>query len=196
MKVLQWFKQSTCPCNQHVIRRGGNQWQLRPSNTVPPEVVLLLPTVSNSTILMKRAVKQAAEDQTSLTGECSSIQSDGTFLQDEPVTKDQFPDNPDDRKMKKMFQNPILQYLFPYEQTLNELCSKILKEVKQANPLKWVNHVISARNEVDELSYWGDQMKQDIDCMMLHVQTKLYNGLDEMYGEMYNLFLEEDTDAA
>ena len=187
MKVLQWFKQSTCPCNQHVIRRGGNQWQLRPSTTVPPEVVLLLPTVSNSTILKKRAVKQqVAEDQTSLTGESSSTQSDGTFLQDEPVTTNQFPD---DKQMKKMFQNPFLQNIFPHEQTLNELCSKILKEVKQANPLKWVNHVISAKNEVDKLSYWRDQMKQDIDCMMLHVQTKLYNGLDQMYGEMYNLFL-------
>ena len=152
MKVLQWFKQSTCPCNQHVIRRGGNQWQLRPSTTVPPEVVLLLPNVSNSTILKKRAVKQVAEDQTSLIGESSSIQSDGTFLQDEPVTKDHFPGNSDDKKMKKMFQNPVLQNIFPHEQTLNELCSKILKEVKRANPLKWVNHVISASIEVDELS--------------------------------------------
>ena len=199
MKVLEWFKQSTCPCNQHVIRRGGNQLQLRPSTTVPPEVVLQLPTVSNSTILKRRAVKQIAADQTSLTVETSSIQSDGTFLQDEPVTKDQFPDNPDNnfyKKMKKMFQNPAIQNLFPHEQTLNELCSKILKEVKQANPLKWVNHVNSARNEVDELSYWKDQMKQDIDCMMLHIQTKLYNGLEEMYGEMYNLFLEEDEEAA
>ena len=49
---------------------------------------------------------------------------------------------------------------------------------------------------VDELSYWKDQMKQDIDCMILHIQTKLYNGLDELYGEMYNLFLEEDEEAA
>ena len=98
MKVLQWFKQFTCPCNQHVIRRGGNQWQLRPSTTVPPEVVLLLPTVSNSTILKKRTVKQVVEDHTSLTGECSSIQSDSTFLQDEPVTKDQFSDNSDDMR--------------------------------------------------------------------------------------------------
>ena len=121
MKVLQWFKQSTCPCNQHVIRRGGNQWQLRPPTTVPPEVVLLLPTVSNSTILKKRAVKQqVAEDQTSLTGESSSIQSDGTFLQDELVTTNQFPDNSDDKQMK-MFQNPVLQNIFPHEQTLNEL---------------------------------------------------------------------------
>ena len=115
---------------------------------MPPEVVLLLPTVSDSTILKKRAVKKAAEDQTSLTGESSSIQPDGTILQDEPVTKDQFPDNSGDKKMKKMFQNPFLQNIFPHEQTLNELCSKILKEVKQANPLKWVNHVISARNEL------------------------------------------------
>ena len=156
MKVLQWFKQSTCPCNQHVIKRGGNQWQLRPSITVPPEIVLQLPTVSNSTILKKRAVKQVAADQTSLAVETSSVQSDETFLQDEPVTKDQFPENPDNnfnKKMKRMFQNPAIQNLFPHEHTLNELCSKILKEVKQANPLKWVNHVKSARNEVDELSY-------------------------------------------
>ena len=80
MKVLQWFKQSICPCNQHVIRRGGNQWHLRPSTTVPPEVVLQLPTVSNSTILKKRAVKQVAADETSLVVETSSIQSDETFL--------------------------------------------------------------------------------------------------------------------
>ena len=98
--------------------------------------------------------------------------------------------------MKKMFQNPILQNHFPHEQTLNELCSKILKDVKQANPLKWVIHVNSASKEVDELFYWKDQMKQDIDCMILHIQTKLYNGLDELHGEMYNLFLEEDEEAA
>ena len=179
-----------------MIGRGGNQWQLRPSTTVPPEVVLQLPTVSNSTILKKRAVKQIAADQTSLAVETCSIESDETFLQDEPVTKDQFPENSDNNFNKKMLQNPAIQNLFPHEQTLNELCSKILKEVKQANPLKWVNHVNSARNEVDELSYWKDQMKQDIDCMLLHVQTKLYNGLDEMYGEMYNLFLEGDEEAA
>ena len=163
------------------------------------EVVLQLPTVSNSTILKKRAVKQIATDQASLAVETSSIQSDGTYLQDETVTKDQLSDTFDNtfnKKMKKMFQNPVLQNLFPHEQTLNELCSKILKDVKQANPLKWVIHVNSASNEVDELSYWKDQMKQDIDCMMLHIQTKLYNGLDELYGEMYNLFLEEDEEAA
>ena len=129
--------------------------------------------------------------------ETSSIQSDETFLQDEPVAKEQIPKTPDNnfnKKMKKMFQNPAIQGLFPLfpcEHTglLNELCSKLLKEVKQANPLKWVNHVNSARNEVDELSYWKDQMKQDIDCMLLHIHTKLYKGLDEMFGEMHNLFL-------
>ena len=198
MKVLQWFKQSTCPCNQHVIGRGGNQWQLRPSTTVPPQVVLQLPTVINSTVLKRRAVKKIATDQASLAVETSSIQSDGTYLQDEPITNDQVSDTLDNtfnQKMKKMFQNPVLQNLFPHEQTLNELCSKILKDVKQANPLKWVIPVNSTSNEVDELSYWKDQMKQDIDCMILHIQTKLYNGLDELYGEMYNLFLEEDEGA-
>ena len=195
MKVLQWFKQSTCSCNQHVIRRGGNQWQLRPATIVPPDVILQLPTVSNSTILKRRAARQVAEDQ------ASSIQSDETFLQDEPLTKEQIPETPDNnfnKKMKKMFQNPAIQSLFPCEHTglLNQLCSKLLKEVKQANPLKWVNHVNSARNEVDELVYWKGQMKEDIDYMLLHIQTKLYTGLDEMFGEMHNLFLEEEEEAA
>ena len=199
MKVLQWFKQSTCPCNQHVIGRGGNQWQLRPSTTVPPEITLQLPTVSNSTILKRRAAKQIDADKASLAVEASSIQSDETYLQGETVTKEKFADTLNssfNKKMKKMFQNPVLQNLFPHEQTLNELCTKILKDVKQANPLKWVIHVNSASNEVDELSYWKDQMKQDIDCMIVHIQTQLYNGLDELYGEMYNLFLEEDEEAA
>ena len=149
---------------------------------------------------MKRgAAKKIATDQASLAAETSSIQSDGTFLQDEPTTNAPGSDTPDNifnQKMKKMFQSPVLQNCFPHEQTLNELCSKILKDVKQANPLKWVIHVNSASKEVDELFYWKDQMKQDIDCMILHIQTKLYNGLDELYGEMYNLFLEEDEEAA
>ena len=184
MKVLQWFKQSTCPCNQHVIRRGGKQWQLRPATTVPPDVVLQLPTVSNTTILKKRAAKHGTEDQTSQMVETSSIHS---------TPNDNF-----NQKMKKMFQNPAIQSLFPCEHTglLNELCSKHVKEVKQANPLKWVNHVNSARSEVDELAYWKDQMKQDIDCVMSHIQTKLYTGLDEMFGEMHNLFQEEEEEAA
>ena len=35
MKVLLWFKQSTCPCKQHVIGRGGDQGQ-------PPQCLLML----------------------------------------------------------------------------------------------------------------------------------------------------------
>ena len=42
MRMLQWFKQSTCPCNQHAVRGGGKVWQLRPSNAVPTDVVLQL----------------------------------------------------------------------------------------------------------------------------------------------------------
>ena len=189
MKMLQWFKQSTCPCKQHVIGRGGTQWQLRPSTTVPPEVTLQLPTVSNATILKRRAAKQISLDKTSLDVEDSSIQSTETVTDKHLVKTINSSFN---KKMKKMFQNPVTQS----EQTLNELCTKILKDVKQANPLKWVIHVNSASSEVDELSYWKDQMKQDVDYMLTHIQTQLYNGLDELYGEMYNLFLEEKEEAA
>ena len=79
---------------------------------------------------------------------------------------------------------------------LSELCSQLLKEVKQANPLKWVNHVNSARNEVDELVYWKNQMKQDVDTMVTQIQTQLYTGLDVIFGEMNNIFTEEKEEAA
>ena len=166
---------------------------------MPTDIVLQLPTVSNTTILKKRSAKQGAEDQASLVVESSSIESDETFLQDEPVNNEPIPKSTDDnfnQKMKKMFQNPTIQNLFPCEHTglLNELCSKLLEEVKQANPLKWVNHVNSARSEVDELVYWKDQMKQDVDPMVSQIQTQLYTGLDEMFGEMHNLFQEEEEE--
>ena len=79
---------------------------------------------------------------------------------------------------------------------MTELCTILLNEVKQANPLKWVNHATSASNEVNELMYWKDQMKQDIDFIMSQIKTKLYTGLDEMFGEMQNLFQEEEEEVA
>ena len=109
MKVLQWFKQLICPCNHHVVKRGGNQWQLRPATTVPTDVVLQLPTVSKPTILQKRAAKHGALDQASLLVEISSISSDETFLQDEPVNSEPIPKTTDDnfnQKMKRLINLP------------------------------------------------------------------------------------------
>ena len=108
-----------------------------------------------------------------------------------PVSDDEF-----NQKMKKMFQNLTIQQLFPSEGLLTELCTILLKEVKKANPLKWVNHATSASNEVNELMYWKDQMKQDIDSMMSQIKTKLYPGLDEMFGEIQNLFQAEEDEVA
>ena len=71
MRMLQWFKQSTCPCNQHAVRRGGQVWQLRPSNAVPTDVVLQLPATSNSKILQRR--KAVQEAKYSLLDDTSSI---------------------------------------------------------------------------------------------------------------------------
>ena len=198
MRMIQWFKQSTCPCNQHAVRRGGQVWQLRPSNAVPTDVVLQLPATSSSKILQRR--KAVQEAKYSLLDDTSSISSGETLLQDDPDDpKDVLPDLKDvydkfNQKMKKMFQNPTVQEMFPYDDLLNELCTTLLEEVKQANPLKWVNHATSASAEVNELIYWKDQMKQDIDSMMSQIKTKLYTGLDEMYGEMQNLFQEEEDE--
>ena len=32
--------------------------------------------------------------------------------------------------------------------------------------------------------------------MVTHIQTKLFTGLDEIYGELYNLFMVEDEETA
>ena len=203
MKMLQWFKQSTCPCNQDVVRSGGKQWQLRPTTTVPTDVdlILQLPTISNPTLLQKKTAKHGALDQASLLVETSSISSCETLLQDEPVRNETTPKTTDDdfnQKMKKMFQNPTIQKLFPCDHIwlLNELCSQLLNEVKKTNPLKWVNHVNSVSSEVDELANWKDQMKQDVDSMVTQIQTQLYTSLDEMFGEMHSLFQEEEEEEA
>ena len=58
MRMLQCFKQSTCPCNQHAVRRGGKVWQLRPSTAVPIDVVLQLPAAGDSKILQRRRAVQ------------------------------------------------------------------------------------------------------------------------------------------
>ena len=73
---------------------------------MPTDVVLQLPTVSNTTILQKRATKHGAVDQASLVVEASSIGSDDTFLQDEPVNNEPIPKTTNDnfnQMMKKSF---------------------------------------------------------------------------------------------
>ena len=159
------------------MRRGGQVWQLRPSNAVLTDVVLQLPATSNSKILQRR--KAVQEAKYSLLDDTSSISSGETLLQDDPdEPKDVLPDLKDvhdefNQKMKKMFQNPTVQQLFPNDGLLTELCNILLKEEKQANPLGWVNHTTSASNEVNELMYWKDQMKQDIDSIMSQIKTNL-----------------------
>ena len=39
-------------------------------------------------------------------------------------------------------------------------------------------------------------MKQDVDSMVTQIQTQLYTGLDEIFGEMHNLFQEEEEEEA
>ena len=84
-----------------------------------------------------------------------------------------------------MFQNPALQSLFPDDQMtmLNNMCVALLKEVKEANPLKWVTNVTSASNEVDEFQYWREHMRSDADVMITQIQSQLYTGIDELFGE-------------
>ena len=109
-------------------QRGGKQWQLRPTSTVPSEIILQLPTSCTPTILQRRKAKQDVLEQASLLVETSSMSSGETLLQaelenepaTEPTEADRF-----NQKMKELFQNPTIQQIFPGTNMglLGELCS-------------------------------------------------------------------------
>ena len=215
MKTIQWYKGATCPCHSHAIRRGGKIWQLRPVSMVPRETILQLPAISDSIILQRRRAKNQDLDQVSTmtqTSSASSISSDDTCIDltnaqaeiaaldnemtTEPGNESPYlteTENQFNLKMKKLFANPTIQQLFPCDTMalLNELCNQILAEAKKANPFKWVNFVQTARSEVDEIKFWEEQMKEDVDTMLSEFQKQLYTGLDVMFGELENVFREE-----
>ena len=95
----------------------------------------------------------------------SFISSGETLLQDEQgEPKDVLSDPKDvhdkfNQKMKEMFQNPTIQQLFPSEGLLTELCTILLKEVKKANPLKWVSFMNQLRQPMRSKKF---QAKPDV----------------------------------
>ena len=167
---------------------------------VPREALLQLPEISDSIILQRRRTKNQDMDQVSIMAQASSASStssDDTDMNIVPSdnelpnlteAEEQF-----NTKMKKLFKNPTVQQLFPCDimDLLNQLCTQLLEEAKKANPLKWVNFVKSARDEVDEIKFWKEKMKEDIDTMLSEIQKKVYTGLDVIFGEMENVFREE-----
>ena len=174
MKTIQWYKEATCPCHNHAVRRGGRNWQLRPATMVPIEALLQLPTISDSIILQRERAKNQDMDQASTMAQASSASSTSSDKREMNITPsdnepaylteaEQF-----NTKMKKLFENPTVQQLFPCDtmELLNQLCTQILGEAKKANPFKWVNFVQSARDEVDEIKFWKEQMKEDINIML------------------------------
>ena len=73
MKTIQWYKEATCPCHNHAVRRGGSNWRFRPSTIVPREALLQLPTTSDSIILLRRRAKNQDMDQASSASTTSSV---------------------------------------------------------------------------------------------------------------------------
>ena len=154
MKTMQWFKEATCPCHNHAVRRGGRNWQLRPATMVPREALLQLPAISDSIILQRRRAKNQDMDQASTMAQASAASSTSSDDRDRNITlsgnepfylteaEEQF-----NTKMKKLFEHPSIQQLFPCDtmKLLNQLCNQILAAAKKANPLKWVK-LSSGRN--------------------------------------------------
>ena len=75
MKIIQRYKEATCPCHNHAVRRGGSNWRLRPSTMVPREALLQLPTTSDSIILLRRGAKNQDMGHTSTMAQASLASS-------------------------------------------------------------------------------------------------------------------------
>ena len=167
---------------------------------VPREALLQLPIISDSIILQRKRAKNQDMDQASTITQASSASSTSSDDREmNTAPSDNEPpylteaENQFNTKMKKLLENPTIQQLFPCDtmELLNELCSQILAEAEKANPFKWVNFVQSARSEADEIKFWKEEIKEDIDTMLLELQKQLYTCLDVIVGEVENVFRKE-----
>ena len=156
---------------------------------VPREALLQIQTVCDSQdSAKKKRTKNQDMDQVSTMAQASATSSSDRDMNIIP-SDDELPCLTEvevqfNTKMKKLFENPTVQQLFPCDtmELLNQLCTQLLAEAKKANPFKWVNFVKSARDEVDEIKFWKEQMKKGIDTMLSETQKKVYTGLDVIFG--------------
>ena len=98
-------------------------------------------------------------------------------------------DEPFNLKMKKLFAQPASGQPVPptIVGTLQETSTYILQHLGRSHTLAWLS-TFRTTSEVDELSFWLDQMKNDVDVLVTQFQQQMYTGLSKMMSAMSTLY--------
>ena len=83
--------------------------------------------------------------------------------------------------------------MIPWNCSIN-FATRSLQRPRKLIPFKWVNFIQSERKEFDEIKFWKEKIKEDIDTMLSELQKQLYTGLNILFEEMENVFREEKED--
>ena len=113
--------------------------------------------------------------------ECEEDQDDQDMLK--------FIDEQFNLKMKELFAQPASGQLVPHTivGTLQETSNYMLQHLGRSHMLAWLS-TFKTTPEVDELSFWLDQMKNDVDVLVTQFQQQMYTGLNKMMGGMSTLY--------
>ena len=92
-------------------------------------------------------------------------------------------------KMKELFAQPASGQLVPHTivGTLQETSNYMLQHLGRSHTLAWLS-TFKTTSEVDELSFWLDQMKNDVDVLVTQFQQQMYTGLSKMMGATSTLY--------
>ena len=120
--------------------------------------------------------------------ECKDDQDDQD-IEPERTAMLKFMDEHFNLKMKKLFAQPASCQLVPptIVGTLQETSTYILQHLGRSHTLEWLS-TFKTTTELDELSFWLDQMKNDVDVLVTQFQQQMYTGLSKMMGAMSTLY--------
>ena len=135
--------------------------------------------------LIPESAPQSPEPATS---ECDDDQDDQD-IEPERTAMLKFIDEQFNLKMKELFAQPASGQLVPHTivGTLQETSNYMLQHLGRSHTLAWLS-TFKTTSEVDELSFWLDQMKNDVDVLVTQFQKQMYTGLSKMMGAMSTLY--------
>ena len=192
METMKWYKEATCPCLHHTVRRGGQMWILKPSTIVPHIELLQLPALSESTLIRGGRQEDIDQFSTSVAAETATMNSDVFSIDlnnateemaalDEEVEQMNKPAEQGlQLKIKELFQKVTLNQLFLCDHmgVMETFCNNIMQVLVKSKPLDLM---------------WKKHLDEDVEDVIKNFQKQMYLALGAAYGEMQEKLNEENT---
>ena len=130
-------------------------------------------------------IPESAPQSPEPASECEMVEN----IEPEKTAMLKFIDEQFNLKMKELFAQPASSQLVPHTivGTLQETSNYMLQHLGKAHTLAWLS-TFKTTSEVDELSFWLDQMKNDVDVLVTQFQQQMYTGLSKMMSAMSTLY--------